>query len=967
MSAPANIFTAEGALLAVGSNQPFWLTDRDGAWFIETGKVDLFTVPIVNGEPVGARVHFLRVEAGQLLFGVAAAEQNASLAFLAVGSSDARVFKLPLAPLKELVREPAGVEQLAGWIDQWVGGLYSGLCRSLPPKETETLQAEHEAALTSAQNAHPEQGVVWVTQTGGTSRLAGLTELIVPRDGAALPLAAAVWLEAVEDCALGCVDTKAVLSHDGVWRGLERLYGFVHTWAALNVARAATDEGARLQARARSQRQAVQSAVSHLSSLLVTDQAAQAEIEREEDPLIRACQLIGQALGVAIKPHPALKKGRPLKDPLGAIAKASRVRIRRVVLSGDWWQQDNGPLLAFLQESNQPVALLPTSATSYAIADPTEGTRERVTLEIAQSLQPTAYTFYRPFPDKPLQVWDVFKFGLLNARADLLMVMLMGLAGGALGALTPIATGLIFDWVIPRAEQTDLLYLTSGLVVAAVAAVIFQITRGIALMRVETKSDASIQGAVWDRLLSLPTPFFRSFTSGDLANRANGISAIREILSGAVLTSVLSSVFSIFNFMLLFYYSTRLALMATLLILLNMSVTTLVSLYTLRMQRPLYELQGKISGQVLQFITGITKLRVAAAEVHAFNVWAKGFSSQKKLDLTSGRIYTALSVFNETYPILTTILLFGTMAYWMPQGISTGQFLAFNAAFTTFLYATLDVSGALISILHVVPIYERAKPILQTQPEVSENKADPGDLQGRIELGHVSFRYKADGPPILRDLSLQINPGQFVAVVGPSGSGKSTLMRLLLGFETPESGTLYFDGMDLAGLDVQAVRRQIGVVLQSGKLMPGDIYENIVGSSLLTLDDAWEAAEKAGLADDVNEMPMGMHTVLGEGATTLSGGQRQRLMIARAIVAKPRIIIFDEATSALDNRTQAIVSRSLEELQATRIVIAHRLSTIIHADRIFVIQAGRLVQSGNYEDLMAQSGPFAELAQRQLA
>jgi ATP-binding cassette subfamily C protein len=392
-----------------------------------------------------------------------------------------------------------------------------------------------------------------------------------------------------------------------------------------------------------------------------------------------------------------------------------------------------------------------------------------------------------------------------------------------------------------------------------------------------------------------------------------------------------------------------------------------VSLYTLRLHRPLHALQGKISGQVLQFITGITKLRVAAAEVHAFAVWARNFSEQKRLDLATGRVYNGVAVFNEVYPILTTICLFAAMAYWARGDMTTGKFLAFNAAFTTFLYATLDVSAALISMLHVVPVYERAKPILATLPEVTEAKADPGELQGRIELSHVSFRYKADGPPILRDLSLQISPGQFVAIVGPSGSGKSTLLRLLLGFETPEAGTIYYDGMDLAGLDVQAVRRQIGVVLQSGKLMPGDIYENIVGSSLLTLDDAWEAAEKAGLADDVNDMPMGMHTVLGEGATTLSGGQRQRLMIARAIVAKPRILIFDEATSALDNRTQAIVSRSLEELQATRIVIAHRLSTIIHADRIFVIQAGRLVQSGNYEELMQQEGPFAELAKRQLA
>jgi len=285
----------------------------------------------------------------------------------------------------------------------------------------------------------------------------------------------------------------------------------------------------------------------------------------------------------------------------------------------------------------------------------------------------------------------------------------------------------------------------------------------------------------------------------------------------------------------------------------------------------------------------------------------------------------------------------------------------------TFLHAGIDASDALISVLHTVPIYERAKPILQGLPEVSGVKSDPSDLSGRIELSQVSFRYKADGPSILRDISFQIKPGEFVAIIGPSGSGKSTLMRLLLGFEQPESGTIRYDGLDLAGLDVQAVRRQIGVVLQNGKLMPGDIFENIVGSALLTLDEAWEAARSAGLDGDIQEMPMGMHTVLGEGTGTLSGGQRQRLMIARAIVAKPRIILFDEATSALDNRTQSIVNQSLEQLKATRIVIAHRLSTIMNADRIFVLQKGQLVQTGSYETLIKHPGPFAELSRRQLA
>jgi ABC-type bacteriocin/lantibiotic exporter with double-glycine peptidase domain len=300
------------------------------------------------------------------------------------------------------------------------------------------------------------------------------------------------------------------------------------------------------------------------------------------------------------------------------------------------------------------------------------------------------------------------------------------------------------------------------------------------------------------------------------------------------------------------------------------------------------------------------------------------------------------------------------------EELSIGKFLAFSAAFMTFLHATISASGAVLSLISAVPLYERTKPILDALPEPTEGKLQPGSIKGRIEFSHVYFRYKPGDPLVLHDLSLQVEPGEFVAIVGPSGSGKSTLTRLLLGFEKPESGTVLLDGLDLAGLDIQMVRRQFGVVLQGGKLMPGDIFRNIVGNSLLTLDDAWEAARLSGLEDDIREMPMGMHTVLGEGSSTLSGGQRQRLMIARAIVNRPRVLIFDEATSALDNRTQDIVSRSLENLKVTRLVIAHRLSTIQSANRIYVIEKGHLVQTGTFTQLRDSPGPFANMIKRQI-
>jgi ATP-binding cassette subfamily C protein len=383
--------------------------------------------------------------------------------------------------------------------------------------------------------------------------------------------------------------------------------------------------------------------------------------------------------------------------------------------------------------------------------------------------------------------------------------------------------------------------------------------------------------------------------------------------------------------------------------------------------------QGKISGMVLQFITAISKFRVSGSESRAFSVWAAQFIKQRNLSYQSERVSNYMVTFNSSYQLVTSMAIFTMLMYLMSAAneqtttMSIGSFLGFNAAFGQFLSAALQLTGTAITVLSIVPIYERTRPIFEAVPEVDESKVDPGELTGDIEISHVSFRYTPDGPLILNDLSLHIKPREFVALVGPSGTGKSTLFRLLLGFESPENGSIYYNGQDLKTLDIHEVRHQMGTVLQQGQLMPGDVFTNIVGTSPLTIDDAWEAARMAGLEEDIKQLPMGMHTVVGEGGGTFSGGQRQRLVIARAIVNKPRLLFFDEATSALDNRTQTIVSQSLERLQATRVVIAHRLSTIINADRICVIMNGQIVQQGTYQELIDQPGPFAELAKRQLA
>ena len=477
-----------------------------------------------------------------------------------------------------------------------------------------------------------------------------------------------------------------------------------------------------------------------------------------------------------------------------------------------------------------------------------------------------------------------------------------------------------------------------------------------------------LQSAVWDRLLSLPVPFFRNYASGDLAQRVMAINSIRETISGTAVSSILSGVFSVFSLALLFFYSFKMALLALLLGLIALAVATGGGYFQLRYQKQLMAIQGQIAGMNLELIGGIAKFRAAAAESRAFARWSERFALQRRVGCRSRSVGNIVATFNGIFPVLSSTAIFAGMLLLSREGsLSIATFLAFNAAFANFSGSLVALGSSALSILGIVPLYQRCKPILQAVPESEATRSDPGELRGEIEVSRVSFRYAPDGPLTLDDVSIHIRPGEFVALVGSSGSGKSTLLRLLLGFDTPISGGVYYDGQDLAGLDLRAVRQQTGTVLQNGQVMSGDIFTNIVGSSLLTIEDAWEAARMAGLDKDIETMPMGMHTVVSQGGGTFSGGQRQRLLIARALAHKPRILFFDEATSALDNKTQAVVNESIERLRTTRVVIAHRLSTIMHADVIYVLDHGKVVQSGTYDELISQEGLFAELAKRQTA
>lgn len=967
---PASLSEA-GEVISARGNAPFLLDDPQSVWVVQSGKVEIFAVKVKDSEFKGSRYHVGSVEIGQLIFGLDSQRYGQGLGLIAVGVSETQLLRLPVDRLQSLVAEPEFSPYVANLVDRWLALLSADLVKELiTPRTNMVLESRTEVELEATGRTSPRDEGVWIKLLEGQSLYLGGEPLNPPTPATYFPLYGNTWVQARTRCRMLTSDSRTLIEQASLWPGLAFFHRVYFQFKAVNIRLLAFDEINRLQSKADNDRVVGHGAIDRLSSVLEKESAINERLRIvDKDPLLAACQLIGAVQGINFQAAPERSEQdteRP-RDPLQLIIQASRVHKRQVNLTENWWCSDNGPMLGFRKQDGQPVALLPLSAQAYEVIDPATGSRQKLDLNLAGEYETRAYVFYRSFPQKAMSAKDLFIFGLRGGKTDLMVAVILGIVGGLAGLAVPIITSLTFDSIIPAGRPSDLWQVLIGLVVIAIATATFVITRGIVVLRLESKLNISAQAGLWDRLMSLPASFFRDYTSGDLAARAMGMDAVRSLISTSASVFVMQSLFALLSLILLFLYSAPLALMALGLIVVTVVIIVGVNVSQLPYQRKQYDIQGRISGLVLQLITGIAKLRVAGAETRAFAVWAKEFSAQRRI---ASRIRVRgifLLVFSAIWPLVTLMVLFISVDAFHITSLTTGSFLAFLSTFIQLLVAMVAISAAVSIISATVPTYEGAKVILQTLPEVPTGSADPGELSGSMELNQIYFRYNPDGPYILDGISLKIKPGQFVAIVGPSGSGKSSLLRLLLGFDVPEQGSVYYDRQDLAGLDTQAVRRQLGVVIQNGKLMVGDIFSNIVGSGSYTSKEAWEAAEMVGFAQDIKKMPMGMYTLVSEGGSTLSGGQRQRLMLARALIGKPRIVLLDEATSALDNQTQAVVTHSLESQHTTRLVIAHRLSTVMNADCIYVLQNGKIAQAGSYNELMAQEGPFRELAARQLA
>jgi NHLM bacteriocin system ABC transporter ATP-binding protein len=973
-----NALIQAGELQVLRLNQTFVIEGSENVWFIASGRIEIFMVQLEAGEATGPRTHFLSLEAGSLIFGMDFAKQEHGYCFLLTGHEGSELVQLRRDDLKRLSRDHEHSAAISQLVDHWLEQLSASVSRDARPlpKADEVLVGGKQVSLPRGKIARARRGIVWIQVLRGEALYMGMEGVSLSGEGVpVLPLSADTWIESYDDNLLSCFSTPAGITQATFWMGLAIFHEVLCQCEFINKKLRIVDDFNRLRAREASGLRSRDTALREIASVLepIGEGRDGNLVDSSANPILAAARVVGEACGIQIKVPPDLHL---VSDKLGAIAKASRFRCRAVALRGDWWETDHGSLLAYREGTRDPVAIVKTGPKSYELADPRMPDRIPITPEVAATLSHFGISFYAPLPETKLGAWDLIKFGLRDSQSDLHTILLMGVLIGLLGMVTPYFSGQIFDSIIPSADRSQLTQFAIGLFAAALATFAFELTRSIAVLRLTGKMDYSVQAGVWDRLLNLPSTFFREYTAGDLTDRALGVEQIRQAISQSGTQAIVGAISALITGIFLFSYNLQMAVIAVALLAVGVLLPCCINFLQLGNQRRMFRMRGLITGLVLQLITGVAKIRVSGAEDSAFREWTRKFSAQKRLAFRVGFLANIIQVFGRVFPVIATAIIFFAYGWLRDQatanhdkfGMTTGQFVAFNGIFMNVLSSMLALSGVVLDLLIIFPLFQRLGPVIESQPEIDEAKAHPGELSGEVQVYHLSFRYTPDGPLILKDVSLLIRPGEFVALVGGSGSGKSTLLRLLLGFEKPESGAILYDGQELSSLDLREVRRQIGVVLQSSKLMPTDIFRNIIGSyTTLTLNDAWEAARMAGLDRDIKNMPMGMNTVVSEGGGTFSGGQRQRLMVARALVNRPRIVFFDEATSAMDNETQRTVSESLDAMQATRIVIAHRLSTIINADRIFVLQNGELVQTGTYTELMNQAGPFADLARRQLA
>ncbi len=946
------------------ANMPITLDDPSQVCLVVSGAVDVFLFEVDDGEAVSGARHLARVEAGQLVFGLAASDM--SLTAVGKGLPGTRLARL----LRSDLADPALADELAAQADAWIASVSHAIAQPIEPHPrpdavvdpaaSESLPASAVATIVSARPGT----VAWAASDAVDVAYLGTETL--SQSTAAVPLTSDTWLTAPPHGTLR-ISTSAGLAADGrLLEALDDFHRLALSAEQLNRMLARADAVNEQTAREALRRRDAESAAVGLSRIHERHPTQDAH---GASMLMSALALIGKRQGIDFRAPLRHGDSGDAEPSLTDVVRASGVRAREVRLSSEdrWWLGDSGAMLGRRAADGQPVALLPHWTGRYRVVDPVDGTSRRLSAERAAELAETGWLCYPTFPpEKPASARDLARVARQGLAGDLVRFVAVGLVAAVLMQAPAVAVGVLTDWVLVSAAGDMLVQVMIALAGFAAVGVVLQILLGTSLMRIEGRAAARVSAAAWDRVLSLPPNFLRRFTTGDLASRMASFQWMRDQVSGVVANSLLAVAFLAPTLAIPFAYDLTLALVSLALGALSVAVGALVGLWQFGPQRRRFAAERRATSELLQSISGISKLRSAGAEPSAFARWAGHYRDQQLATIAVARLNEHLMSLGAATPALIGAALCGVAVWRGEDQLQVSDFLVVYAVAMTFYAAAANLARSFEAVAAAVPAYEQVRPVLRERPEPSGIGRVGFEIGGEVSFDHVSFRHDPD-TEIITDVSISARPGEFIAIVGDSGAGKSTLMRLGLGLEDPTSGSVYYDGRDIAFLDRHVLRRQLGVVTQDAALQPGSLLDNIIGmGDDLTVDDAWHAARRADVADEIAEMPMQMHTVVTEGST-FSGGQAQRVRIAAALARNPRVVWLDEATSWLDSRSQAQVMAGIERLAATRIVIAHRLSTIRQADRIYVMQAGRVVQVGSFDELYGADGVFRQLVERQLA
>ena len=941
-------------------NRPIRLDDPQTVWFVERGALDVFLVEHRDGKPVSNPKHLLRADAGRIVFGVA--EVDEPLMAIGKGVLDTELRRISL---DDLLRRAEG-DELAAQVDHWISDFTAAVVRQIWPRpridetlvRSQTLDAETGCTLSARAGS-----VLW---TAARAAYLG-TQDTEPGGASPAPLTSESWIVLMEPARVTGLSSRQLNEEGRLISALAEFHklalGAEHLNRLLLLADEANEQAVTADRRLRDETQARQELFGIVRPTRV----------RSEDgcsPLMSALGIIGERTGIAFREPSGRRASHDEEVPLRDILIASDVKGRKVRLSEDdrWWIGDSGAMLGFRRDDGRPVALVPGNVGRYRILDPSTGEKSPVDAELSRDLEQTAWCFYRPLPSvTPVGPIDLLRTAGKNMFSDLSRFLTAGIVDSALMIAPAIALGVVLSGEAPGVSGDTLTQITVALVLVALLGGLLQMLRGTAMMRIEGRGAAAAAAAAWNHLLKQPQNFFRSHTAGELAMRMSVFQTLRDQISGVVSISLFSSIFLLPALGLLFLYNAYLGWMSLGMGLFTLTVIGILGFLQLAPQRRLYATTRQIGGHMYQFINGVGKLRAAGAERSAFAAWARVYRGQQLAKIQISRLNEHLIAFGSAAPVLAGAVLFAVTLWQGPDQVGATAFLSIFAISLVFYTSIVQLGISIETVASVVPGYEQVAPVLSATQDKRDEGAALADLNGDIHFDHVSFRYAPDGPLVIDDVSIHAAAGEFIAIVGRSGSGKSTLIRLALGMEEPLTGSVYYDGRDLGYLNAQSVRGRIGTVAQDGALQPGDILDNIVGtSSDLTIDAAWEAARLAAVDKDIEAMPMQMFTPVSEGSATFSGGQVQRIRIAAALVRKPRILFLDEATSWLDAESQAEVMQGIEKLAATRIIIAHRLSTISKVDRIYVLDEGRVVQQGTLDELLETEGTFRDLVSRQI-